>query len=147
MNKDRFLSILPYGAWLIALASLLGSLYFSEIEGFMPCVLCWYQRICMYPLVVIIPTGILGGDSRMPLYALPLSIVGSVIALYQNLLTWGVITETAEACKFGICCTTEYINWFGFITIPFLSLLSFLAITGALIILYKTSKTDHDPRD
>ncbi len=124
-----------YLVWVIALSSLFGSLYFSEVLGFAPCVLCWYQRIAMYPLVLIIPVGILLKDTKLYYYVLPLSIAGMLIGLYQNLLGWGIIREVIAPCAFGVSCTTKYINYFGFITIPFLSLCAFTSITIIMLIL------------
>lgn len=142
LTKERLAVVMPYLAWFLALSALLGSLYFSEIAGFAPCVLCWYQRVFLYPLVLIIPVGILGKDKHLPRYVLPLSIVGLGVAIFQNLLTWGVISEAASPCKVGVSCTTKYIEWFGFVTIPFLSLVCFLIITIAMIIQLRT--TSHD---
>jgi len=123
-----------YVAWITAVASMAGSLYFGEILGFTPCVLCWYQRIAMYPLVLIIGVGIVKKDRNFLNYALPLSIIGGAIAFYQNLLYYNVIQERLIPCTFGISCTTKYIQLLGFIDIPLLSLLSFILITVALLI-------------
>ena len=123
-----------YVAWITAVASMAGRLYFGEILGFTPCVLCWYQRIAMYPLVLIIGVGIVKKDRNFLNYALPLSIIGGAIAFYQNLLYYNVIQERLIPCTFGISCTTKYIQLLGFIDIPLLSLLSFILITVALLI-------------
>src|SRR3954465_8462725 len=80
-------------AWLQAVIASAGSLYFSEAMHFTPCVLCWYQRIAMYPLVVILTVGILLRESRLRLYVLPLSLIGLGIAIYHNLFYYGVIPE------------------------------------------------------
>ncbi|OGM98819.1 MAG: hypothetical protein A2915_01555 [Candidatus Yanofskybacteria bacterium RIFCSPLOWO2_01_FULL_41_34] len=128
--KDKIL----YIAWITAVISMTGSLYFGEILGFTPCVLCWYQRIAMYPLVLIIGVGIIKKDKHFYDYALPLSIIGGGIAFYQNLLYYGVIQERLAPCTFGISCTTKYVQLLGFIDIPLLSLLSFILITVALLI-------------
>lgn len=124
-----------YAAWAIALASLLGSLYFSEVARIAPCSLCWYQRIALYPLVFILPVAIIGKDEKIRWYALPLAIIGGIIALYHNLLSWNVIEEIV-ACAPGVSCAIQEINWFGFITIPLLSLIAFIAII-ILILIYK----------
>jgi len=123
-----------YIAWTTALASMAGSLYFGEILGLAPCVLCWYQRITMYPLVLIIGVGIARKDRNFYYYALPLSVVGGTIAFYQNLLYYGIIPERLLPCTFGVSCITKYIQLLGFIDIPLLSLLSFVVITVALLI-------------
>ncbi len=125
-----------YLAWAVALIASLGSLGFSQILHYTPCVLCWYQRIAMYPLVVILAVGILTADKKLANYVLPLSIGGGVIAFYHSLLQWGILPEKIAPCVAGVSCLTKYINWFGFITIPFMSLIAFVIIT-ALMLNYK----------
>ena len=115
-------------AWLIAMIATVGSLFFSEVMEFIPCSLCWYQRIFMYPLSLILLIGFFGEDQRSMTYAFILSVVGAVIALYHNLLVWDIIPETASPCVQGIPCNATYIDWLGFITIPLLSLSAFLLI-------------------
>lgn len=132
----RFSYLFAYAAWLIALAGMVGSLFFSEVMGFPPCVLCWYQRIAAYPLVVIIPVGILLRDVRLKYYALPLSVIGFVIAVYHNLLYYKLIPEEITPCTEGVPCTLPQIEWLGFITIPFMSLVSF-AVMSLLLLFYK----------
>lgn len=124
---------LPYFAWVIALASTVGSLFFSEVMDLPPCVLCWYQRIAMYPLVFIIGVGIATQDSRFRKYAVPLCLAGLAIAFYHNLLYYGFIPESITPCTQGISCTSRQIEWLGFITIPLLSLISFVAIAASLL--------------
>jgi len=125
---------LLYIAWTIALVSMAGSLYFSEMLGFPPCILCWYQRIAMYPLVIILGVGIIKKDKYIHYYVLPLSIIGGIISVYHNLLYYKILPDSIAPCAAGISCTTKFIEWFGFITIPFLSLLSFVIITVAMLI-------------
>lgn len=127
--KDNIL----YIAWITAVISMAGSLYFSEVLGFAPCVLCWYQRIAMYPLVLIIGMGIIKKDRSFYDYAIPLSIIGGVIAFYQNLLYYSVISISLVPCVSGVSCSARYIQMLGFIDIPLLSLASFAVITAALI--------------
>src|SRR3989344_4566821 len=129
-----------YIAWFLSLISTLGSLYFSEIMNLPPCSLCWYQRIFMYPLVFILGIGILKKDQNISFYALPLSIAGLIIALYHNLLYYNIIPESAAPCIAGVSCTTKLIEWFGFVTIPLLSLGAFAIITACLIIFRKVTK-------
>ena len=131
---------LAYLAWVQALIAMLGSLFFSEVMKLPPCVLCWYQRIAFYPLVFVLAAGILLNDAKLRWYALPLSITGLLIAIYHNLLYYGIIPESITPCTAGISCTTRQIEWFGFITIPFLSLVAFTVITVALL-LYKKGET------
>lgn len=124
-----------YIAWAVALIATLGSLTFSEILHFPPCILCWYQRICMYPLVAILTIGILFKDRLVAFYALPLVAIGWVIAIYHNLLYYNIIPEAAAPCREGVSCTTQYIHWLDFVTIPLLSLTAF-TIIGALMLWY-----------
>lgn len=121
--------------WLIASASTLGSLFFSEVMGFAPCMLCWYQRIGVYPLVLIFGVGLFSFDSGVIKYSLPLAVAGWFVALYHTLLYSGIIPKTLQPCSEGVPCTEKYIELFGFLSIPLLSLLSFTAIIILLIIL------------
>jgi disulfide bond formation protein DsbB len=114
-----------------AIAALLGSLYFSEIRGFIPCELCWYQRILMYPIPVLLLIGIFNDDWFLPKYILPLSITGLGVSTYHYLLQNQVFGATA--CSAGVSCATRYINVFGFITIPLLALVAFLIITVLML--------------
>ena len=123
---------LHYLAWTVALFSVLGSLFFSEVMGFAPCVLCWYQRIFLFPLVVTIGVGIVLRDQRMRYYSLPLSTAGLLLAAYHNLIYFGLIPERISPCTAGVSCSAKQIEWLGFITIPMLSLFAFLVITMAL---------------
>ena len=125
---------LVFAAWLVACVSTLGALFLSEVMGIAPCVLCWYQRICMFPLVLILAAGLLPYDRRVVRYALPLALAGWLIALFHLLLAAGTIPESARPCTQGVPCTGEQIAWFGFVTVPLLSLLSF-SIVNALLIL------------
>lgn len=133
-----------YLAWIQALVATLGSLYASEVLGFPPCILCWYQRIAMYPLVIILPIGIFQKDKNLPFYVIPLATIGGLVALYQNLLSWGVISETLSPCSIGVSCLTKYVEYFGFITIPFLSLLSFVVILSCMVIYKKLNPIKSD---
>lgn len=103
----------------------IGSLYFSEVLKFQPCVLCWYQRICLYPLVLIFGTGLWLNDPSYRRYATPLIGVGIAIAFYHNLLYYGFISEALTPCTEGVPCNSKQLELFGFITIPLLSFLGF----------------------
>lgn len=122
-----------YLAWVQAVLATLGSLYASEIIGLVPCSLCWYQRILMYPLTVILTVAIIKKDRFVHLLVLPFSILGMIAAAYQYLLQKGIIAEIS-ACVSGIPCNTQYINWFGFVTIPLLSFLAFASISLCMVI-------------
>lgn len=131
---------LPYLAWSIALVATVGSLFFSEVMDLPPCVLCWYQRIAMYPLVLIIGTGIVLRDVRLKSYALPLCLIGLAISVYHNLLYYGILPESITPCTEGISCTSRQIEWLGFITIPLMALTAFVGIAICLIIYRKKGK-------
>lgn len=137
MTQEKQLTFAPreyllYLSWFIALVATSGSLFFSEVMDLPPCVLCWYQRIAMYPLVVIIGMGIMLRDPRLKSYALPLSLAGLVVAVYHNLLYYGVIPDSITPCTQGISCTARQIEWLGFITIPLLSLTAFVLVNLCL---------------
>jgi len=127
--------------WMIASISTLGSLFFSEIMNFPPCVLCWYQRICLFPLVLILLTGLFSFDKSVVKFALPLAIAGWFIAFYHNLLYSGIIPESILPCSQGVSCTEDYINLFGILTIPMLSLIAFSTIVILLFILKRRLST------
>ncbi len=137
--QSSFKQKILYIAWAQALVATAGSLYFSEIAHFTPCVLCWYQRICMYPLVVILAVGILEKNKHIYKYVLPLSITGLTLALYHNLLYYRILPESTAPCGFGVPCTAKFFAWFGFVTIPLLSLTAFVVITACMLI-YKNVK-------
>lgn len=132
-----------YGLY-IALAAawiaMLGSLYFSEVAGYLPCRLCWYQRILMYPLTAIIAVGILRRDIQLPFYILPFSVVGIGVSTYHYLVQKTDIFG-AVVCREGIPCNTIWINWFGFATIPFLALTAFMIITVMTLIAMQTEES------
>ncbi len=123
--------------WVIVTISTLGSLFFSHVMEFAPCVLCWYQRICLFPLVIILAVGLFPFDKRVVAYALPLAIAGWMTAFYHNLLYSGIIPQELQPCSQGVSCTEKYIDLFGFITIPMLSLFGFTIIIALLIFLKK----------
>jgi disulfide bond formation protein DsbB len=129
-----------YLAWAVAFVAMIGSLYFQYVMQLPPCVLCWYQRIFMYPLVLVLLVGILRKDAKVHLYALPLSIIGMGIAIYHNLLYYNIIPESLAPCMQGVSCTTRQIEILGFITIPLLSLTAFIVITVLMVINSRNSK-------
>lgn len=131
-----------YIALLAAWIAMLGSLYFSEVAGYLPCELCWYQRILMYPLAAILAVGLLRQDAGLPYYVLPLSIIGQGFSTYHYLLEKTTIFGAPTACRSGIPCTVAWINWFGFITIPFLAMIGFFIITIMVLIALTAGEPD-----
>jgi disulfide bond formation protein DsbB len=140
LNKKSSSWNILFLCWLIVSVSAMGSLFFSYVMEFAPCVLCWYQRIFLFPLVIILAVGLFPFDKSVVQYALPLAIVGWLTAAYHNLLYAGIIPESIQPCSQGVSCTEEYIKLFGFLSIPMLSLLSFSTIIALLIILKRRIK-------
>lgn len=128
-----------YMAWIIALIATSGSLYMSEILLWEPCKLCWLQRICMYPLVVILGIAAYKNDAGVIRYALPLPIIGGSISIFhymeQKIPGFAELTP----CKVGIPCNYDYLDIPGmsWVTIPLLALIAFVSITVILIMVRK----------
>jgi disulfide bond formation protein DsbB len=121
-----------WAAFVVAAIGTGGSLFFSEIAGFVPCELCWYQRICMYPLSVLTLFAAVHNDHRVARYLLPLPVVGACISVYHLLIENAVIREPS-ACKIGGSgCSVKWIDEFGYVTIPTLALTGFLLLAGLL---------------
>jgi disulfide bond formation protein DsbB len=116
----------------ISVFAIAGSLYFQFVDGYLPCDLCWYQRICMYPLVAIFAIGLIRKDKGAHLYALPLALIGFFISVYHNIIyyianytTHSISTPCSAS---GISCTAKYVQLFGFLSIPMMALLGFIAV-------------------
>ena len=138
MDKQQEINndwLLIFSAWLIAAVSTLGSLFFSEVMELIPCVLCWYQRIFLFPLAIILLIGLFPLDKKVVNYALPLAIIGLLFTVYHCLLFFGVIPENLQPCSQGVSCTDDNMELFGFLPIPLLALIAFLMI---IILLLKT---------
>ena len=127
-------STIVFLCFLVASVATLGSLFFSEVMQFVPCSMCWYQRIFMYPLVIIFLMSLLFPDDKIFKYSIGLVVVGLFFAIYHNLLMFDIIPESVVPCVQGVPCSTEYINWYGFITIPLLSLVAYSSLFILLII-------------
>lgn len=129
MTKKIIISII----WLQALIATLGSLYASIFLGLDPCVLCWYQRIFMYPLVIILGVGMWKKVKYLNYLVLPLSLGGLIIAFYHNLLQYGFIVEKITTCSLATPCVSVAPLPLGFISIPLLSLIAFILISIGVI--------------
>ena len=129
-----------YAAWLVAIVAMAGSLYFSEVRAFVPCALCWYQRILMYPLVILLGVASYRQDRNVIPYALPFTVIGGGLALFHYMEQKIPGFGAPELCRVGVPCNIAYINWLGFITIPFLALTAFLLITTILAGVLFTSR-------
>ena len=124
-------------AWLVATGATLAALFLGEVMGLLPCVLCWWQRIAMFPLVLILPAGMFPLDSRVTHYSLPLALGGWMFALFHVLLVAGLIPERIQPCTRGVPCKDVQIEWFGFVTIPLLSLVAFSLVILFLLLARK----------
>jgi len=128
---------LIFACWLIAMAALFGSLFFSEVMGLKPCVLCWWQRIFIYPLAVLFLVGILPLDRSVVRYTLPLAVIGLGFAIYHYLVYSGFIPESLQPCSEDLSCADINLELMGFVTIPMLSIFAYSAIIALLLIFRK----------
>ena len=126
----------------ISLVATLGSLFFSEVRGFIPCEMCWYQRILMYPIVILSTVAYIQKNARIALTTAVFAIIGGSISLYHyGIQKISFLQETAPACG-QVSCTGFYINWLGFITIPFLALTAFVMIAAVSFYMLKVLKEE-----
>lgn len=140
-NTNKWL----YFAWVVALVATGGSLFLSEVMGYEPCKLCWFQRIFMYPQVIILGIACYRHDVKISHYLLPINIIGGLFSVVhyseQKLHLFTTI------CRSGIPCSGQYINWFHFITIPFLAFIAFLFISLSLFQGLRVSKLTRENGD
>lgn len=126
-------------AWLLALGSSLGALFFSEVMNLPPCVLCWWQRIFMFPLVFTLGLSLFARDPAGIRYSLLLAVIGWLIALYHFLLYSGFIPKGLQPCGPGLSCSEISFELWGFMTIPLMSLIAF---TGLIVLLFVAQKKE-----
>ncbi|MBS4201597.1 disulfide bond formation protein B [Bacillus sp. FJAT-49732] len=131
MNKPLLL------AWVTSIIAMGGSLFLSERMGFIPCTLCWYQRILMYPLVIFLGIAFYRNDHGIYKYILPVSVIGIIVSSYHYALQKIPSLHEFATCTSGVPCSGQYINWFGFVTIPFLALIAFTIITIMMLMMMK----------
>ena len=129
-------------AFAMVLAATSGSLYLSEIAGFRPCDLCWYQRIFMYPQVALLGLAWLRREDAIIDYCLALLGMGLAVSLYHNYIVYQAVTATFCAADGKVSCTQQYIVEFGYVTIPMMALTAFAAAL-ALLLLRKYAKADN----
>ncbi len=146
------------GVWLgflVAAGATIGSLYFSEVAGFVPCRLCWFQRIAMYPLVPILLVGALRRDPGVRWYAVPLAAIGAAIAGWHTLIEWRPALDSGECELTGPSCTFVWFREFGFLTLASMALIGFLTVLILLLVRFParldsspdavTQPSEHDP--
>jgi len=140
VNHNNSWSILLI-AWLIALGATLGALFIGEVMGQEPCRLCWYQRIAMFPLAIVLGVACLSDDFSVWRYAVPLSIVGFSIALWHSLLYAGIVPEPIVPCsQTGPSCTSADMLLFNILPLPYLSLICFTMILTIMVNLLLRSR-------
>ena len=118
-------------AWLVALVATLGSLFYSEVIGFPPCRLCWFQRIAMYPMAVVLFVGAIRREFQVKYYALPLALIGFAISVYHVFVQWFPTLE-GTSCDPNNPCSNKFVEIFGFVTIPFMAGAGFILIAVLL---------------
>ncbi|MDO8775503.1 MAG: disulfide bond formation protein B [Burkholderiaceae bacterium] len=128
-------------AWLIAAAATASALFIGEVMEMAPCVLCWYQRIFMFPLAVVLGISCYSDDRRGAIYGLALALGGVMVAAYHTLLIAGFVSKAWIPCGSGVSCTEQKLEILNGLQIPWLSLTAFLTITLLLFVYIKrTSK-------
>ncbi|KXH79310.1 disulfide oxidoreductase [Sporosarcina sp. HYO08] len=126
--------------WTTSFIATLGSLYFSEVRGFEPCTLCWYQRILMYPIVLIGGIALFQKNARIALTTALFACIGGLISLYHyGIQKLSFLSDSAPACG-SVPCTGQYVNYLGFITIPFMALVAFILIFITSLLMLKWQK-------
>lgn len=128
--------------WVVSFVATLGSLYFSEVRGYEPCELCWYQRIFMYPIVILTTVAYIQKNTRIAVTTAVFACIGGCISLYHyGIQKLTFLQESAPACG-RVPCTGQYINWLGFITIPFLALTAFIIVAAISFYMLKVLKEE-----
>ncbi len=136
-------------AFIVAATATLGSLYFSEVAEFIPCRLCWFQRIAMYPIAVVLLVGAIRRDAAVRWYAGPLAAIGAFIAGYHTLIEWRPELDTGTCELSGPSCTAVWFREFGFVSLALMSLVGFLTILALLFVRFPATMegTDGDEID
>jgi len=123
----------PAIAFVVAAVATAGSLYYSEIVGYIPCELCWYQRICMYPLAAVLAVGLVRRDRAVVWYAAPFVVVGAPVSLYHWLVERVPSLAEGSSCSAFVPCSVPYFEELGYVTLAFMALSAFLLV-GALLV-------------
>lgn len=126
-------------AWLMATTATLGALFIGEVMGMTPCVLCWYQRIFMFPIAIVLGIACFTDDRRGAIYALALALGGLTMAGYHTLLVAGLIPKAWVPCSAGVSCADQKLEILNGVQIPWLSLAAFLALVILLVIYLRKS--------
>lgn len=130
MKKDWSLLLL---AWLIATTATLGALFIGEVMLMTPCTLCWYQRIFMFPIAIILGIACFTDDRPGAVYALVLALGGLAMAGYHTLLVAGLVPKSWVPCSAGVSCADQKLEILNGVQIPWLSLAAFMALAFLLL--------------
>jgi disulfide bond formation protein DsbB len=123
----------PWMALAVAVTATAGSLIYSGYFHFEPCRLCWYQRIAMYPLTLLLLVGVLRRDRNVRFYVLPPAVLGFCVGAYHYLIQSVPALSGDTACSITAPCNAKYVNEFGFVSIPFMAACGFLAVIGLML--------------
>lgn len=144
LRNDLGKAALPL-AWVIALVTMLGSLYYSRVQHYIPCELCWYQRICIYPFAVILGIAAFRRDAGIRLYAVPVLAIGAVIAAYHSWIQAYPPADGTSFCTADAPCTLRYVWEFGFVSLPFMALTACCCMIVLLLIARPSPRTSPTP--
>ncbi|MEX1216962.1 MAG: disulfide bond formation protein B [Acidimicrobiales bacterium] len=120
-------------AWAIAFVTTIGSLYYSKVQGYEPCELCWYQRICLYPWSVVLGIAAWRRDTTIKIYAIPVLCIGIIISAYHSWIQWFPPSTGTSFCSADAPCTTKFVNEFSFVTLPFMALSAAVFMVALLL--------------
>ncbi len=130
-------------AWVIAAATTVGSLYYSKVQGYPPCELCWYQRIAIYPFAVILAIAAWRRDAGIRIYAIPVLAIGAVIAAYNHWIQAYPPESGSAFCTADNPCTARYVWEFGFVSLPFMALSACVFMIVLLAVARPTPRSAH----
>jgi len=141
--RDAVRELALRGAFAVALTATLGSLYLSEVAHFPPCELCWYQRIAMYPLTVVLGVAALRRDVAVKWYVIPVALIGAGISTYHYLLE-RFPDSVASSCDAEVPCTVVWVWKFHFLSIPGMAWIGFAAIITLVLLAQPGRETTED---
>jgi disulfide bond formation protein DsbB len=134
-------------AWVVATVTTLGSLYYSEVQDYVPCVLCWYQRIAIYPLAVLLGIAAVRRDVSIRLYVIVQAAIGAVIALYNSWIQWFPPEGGSAFCTLEAPCTQRYVYEFGFVSMPFMALTAFAFVIVMMVLAHPSPAENGVPHE
>lgn len=129
-------------AWLVSIVATGSAVFIGEVMGMTPCVLCWYQRIAMFPIALVLGMSLYAEDRRGAVYALPMALIGLVIAGYHSLLVAGLVPQAWIPCSAGVSCANQKLSIFWGLELPWLSFASFAAIAALLFVYLRGTRHD-----